>query len=259
MLIVFASRLINEKKTSSHTIVNKIPSKFKLKTGITDLPVDAFAEHLTYMEVTFFAKVTSTDLRNHCPKNRPKSISMWADRYNTVDMWLTKQLQGRESAKEKVNLVIYLIKLCKKLFVWRNFNTIMQISGVFSNLLREEVWSLIPPKLLEQWKEIEELMSARFNFKNYRNSVKEALDTNKPVVPFLALHLKDLTYIAESLTDAFEQDKKNKKGTSKKVLVSFDNMQMTGRAIVQLLRLKHFWKNSTFNINTELFDFIQDF
>jgi len=99
-----------------------------------------------------------------------------------------------------------VLKECRKL---RNYNgTMAIISGLSNASVRrlKKTWAAISPKHLEELKECEELMSAAYNYRNYREILNE-LDKQArpgPLIPFMGLFVRDLTFLNDGNPKKFK-------------------------------------------------------
>eukprot|EP01091_Cochliopodium_minus_P014417 TRINITY_DN4892_c0_g1_i1.p1 TRINITY_DN4892_c0_g1~~TRINITY_DN4892_c0_g1_i1.p1 ORF type:complete len:694 (+),score=180.17 TRINITY_DN4892_c0_g1_i1:163-2082(+) len=232
---------LSKLKTLTHITVNK-SIKQKAIDNITEVPVESLANHLLYLEVVNFDRITSGDFMKH---EDSKGINQWCLKSANIDSFFERLFAQNDKKPAKVNLICYLINLAKKVFTLRNYNTLMQINGVFAKYVSEEDFSMIPPKVLDKWIEMEEFLGARFNFKNYRNQVRDNLEGQKACVPFLALHLKDLTYVCCSFSSVESNH-----------LIPYEAILSKGKIVQLLLRLKHCWQNTTFNVSQIVLDYI---
>ena len=202
------------------------------------MPIEILATHLLYLEVYNFDRVTSTDL---IKQEDSKGITLWSYKTKKIELFFENIFQINE---KKSSIITFFVKLTKKLFSMKSYNLIPLIHGIFTKFVTEEDFQSVSTKVLENWIELEDVMSARCNFKNYRNLITQNLENQKPCVPFLSLHLKDLTYICCSLPKV-EMN-----------IVPYEAVVAKGKIVQLLLRLKHLWQNYSFNLSSTLINLI---
>lgn len=81
-----------------------------------------------------------------------------------------------------------------------NFNSTIEIlSGLNITAVArlKSLWHKISPHLYDEYKFLDETFSPKDNFYNYRNILIECEESPLPVLPYIGLFLKDVTYIIE--------------------------------------------------------------
>src|SRR3990167_8406072 len=88
---------------------------------------------------------------------------------------------------------------CQYLKIYGNYNSVMAfIGGLNIAAVSRLKWTKkeVSKKSMETLMELERFMSNEFSFKNYRAQLQLHL-TEQPCIPYLGVHLSDLTFIEE--------------------------------------------------------------
>ena len=79
-----------------------------------------------------------------------------------------------------------------------NYQSAGQIAAALDHAtvsrLRNSVWKKLNPPLVKEFKECCEIVSPVSNYAAYRFRVARCLEAQKPVLPYLAVWLRDLIY-----------------------------------------------------------------
>lgn len=130
--------------------------------------------------------------------------------------------------KKRARIVENLIRALKECRRIRNFNgTMALMSGLSNASVRrlKKTWAAISPKHMDELKEIEDTMSAAFNYKIYREIFGELEKQPRPgpCIPFIGLFLRDLTFLNDG------NPKKFKSG-----LYNFAKLRMVSERVLRM-------------------------
>lgn len=195
------------KQFTEHLNLNGIPSM-----PLSSHSTASIAHALTRYEVELLLKVTSSELLvwtwqkkvNHKVPN----IDRLAARFNQVSYWAATEVMLCIGVFEQTAALTKILKIAKKCDKLNNFNTLMALmSGVNHVAITrlKGVWDGVPSKLLHWFRDAEEMMLPSSNFKNYRAQLKKR---KAPIIPYTALVMKDLTFLAEG-NDMYSGDQIN--------------------------------------------------
>ena len=109
-----------------------------------------------------------------------------------------------------------------------NFDCLIAImSGLNNSSVQrlKEDWKEVKEKFRNTLSDSENLMSASYNFRNYRNQLKTL--KNRPCIPYIALHLKDIFYVIDSNQKVIQKENSN--------LIDFAVMKQTGDLVHKFL------------------------
>jgi len=107
------------------------------------------------------------------------------DQSNTISRWVTTQVLITEGRTAQSRLISKFIRIARKCVKMNNFNSAMDVViGLGDNSVQrlKVVWERLTPKVLNYWKELEDLFSPRHNYKRYRRTLKKL---KVPVLPYL--------------------------------------------------------------------------
>jgi len=175
----------------------------KLDDRLPELSLLELAGHLSKIEIRMFSRITERELfdmnwKKPANKHMCRHILRLIERSNNVSFWVATQILNVENDPEKrCNRLKKFIKLAQKCLLLSNFNTLMEILGGIN--LRpiqrlKQTLSFLPEKYQTILKSLEYVMENRYNYKTYRESLKER---KPPVLPYLGVFLRDLTFIEE--------------------------------------------------------------
>lgn len=114
---------------------------------------------------------------------------------NQVSFWVSTSILCESTIITQATLLRRFIKVAHKLLQWGNFNGIMQMLSGLGNVAvarLKETWKLLPHNTHAKFQRLEELMAPQQNFRNYRDRFKDA---PFPKLPYLAVVLRDVTFI----------------------------------------------------------------
>jgi RasGEF domain len=117
--------------------------------------------------------------------------------FNKVSLWVATEIVTARTPREQAAIWKRFIKLAKRLRGLNNFNTLMQVISGLGNAATKrlkQARALLSPKLLSQLSQLEAIFLPMHNFQNYRAAIQAA---SPPVLPYLAMYLRDLTYISD--------------------------------------------------------------
>jgi hypothetical protein len=153
------------------------------------------AEQMTLLEHEAICAITPHDLMA-----RGQPLSAIAARFNEVSNWVATQVLNMPSTKHQAKIIKRFIRIAEILLQMNNFQSMVQIlSGLYNSSVArlKRAWANLSTSVTDTLKRIEEVMSPSQNFHNYREIIKEAVAQNKPVIPYVPLILRDLTFTQE--------------------------------------------------------------
>jgi len=205
------------------------PGKF----DFVDLdPLDV-AQQLTAIEFDTFKQIQESELYKLAWKgeNRLKvspNVCKLFERFNTVSYWVATEIVMQTMLKDRVNTLKKFIIVAEHLRDMNNFNGVMEIiAGInmWSVTRLKNTWEQLPKPQQDAVEKLNDLMSTQTNYKNYRAAIKNA---RLPVLPYLGIYLRDLTFIAEN-PDLYDKEKG---------LFNFEKLKMIGGVVTELKRFQ---------------------
>ena len=120
-----------------------------------------------------------------------------------------------------------------------NFSFVFSIWASFNNVAISRLsksWAAISENSRKIYEKLKSFCDTSFNYKNYRNELKESKEKNLTVVPFLARYLSDLTGIDDFYDTKNDRD-----------LINFEKVVLTGTILQELQS----WVASPFGFTIE--------
>eukprot|EP01117_Protostelium_nocturnum_P012508 TRINITY_DN4610_c0_g2_i4.p1 TRINITY_DN4610_c0_g2~~TRINITY_DN4610_c0_g2_i4.p1 ORF type:complete len:799 (-),score=111.02 TRINITY_DN4610_c0_g2_i4:1388-3784(-) len=182
------------------------------------------AKQMALMDFELIRKITSAELSFQSwnkadSKRRSPNITRFIERSNQISYWVATEIISCPDLRKRVSIVkrfIQIAEYCRKM---NNFcSSINIVAGLNLGCVQrmKRTWEGIPEKYLSDLSRLTDLMSSIGNFKSYRASIKQI---TFPAVPYIAVTLKDLTFIEDGNPD-FREDG----------LVNFEKMAMLSNA-----------------------------
>uniref|UniRef100_A0A1B6CZD4 Rap guanine nucleotide exchange factor 4 n=1 Tax=Clastoptera arizonana TaxID=38151 RepID=A0A1B6CZD4_9HEMI len=152
---------------------------------------------------------------NHIISN----LDVFLRRFNETQYWVITELCLTQSLSKRVQILRKMIKLAAYCKEYQNLNAFFAIIMGLSNVAVSRLsltWDKLPSKSRKLFTELEALIDPSRNHRAYRTYVGKL---QSPVIPFMPLLLKDMTFVHEG----------NK--TSMDGLVNFEKMHMLAQAM----------------------------
>ncbi|XP_055537764.1 rap guanine nucleotide exchange factor 4 isoform X2 [Wyeomyia smithii] len=198
------------------------------------LPTKDVAYHITLFDWDLFWAVHEYELlyhtfgRHHFNKIT-SNLDVFIRRFNEIQYWVVTEIVSTSNLTKRMSLVKKFIKLAAFCKDYQNLNAFFAIVMGLSNMAVSRLsstWDKLPSKFRKLFTEYESLIDPSRNHRAYRMSVGKL---QPPVIPFMPLLLKDMTFAHEG----------NK--TSLDGLVNFEKMHMMAQTMrtVRYCRSRH--------------------
>nr|XP_029726466.1 rap guanine nucleotide exchange factor 4 isoform X2 [Aedes albopictus] len=198
------------------------------------LPTKDVAYHMTLFDWDLFWAVHEYELlyhtfgRHHFNKIT-SNLDVFIRRFNEIQYWVVTEIVSTSNLTKRMSLVKKFIKLAAFCKEYQNLNAFFAIVMGLSNMAvsrLSQTWDKLPSKFRKLFTEYEALIDPSRNHRAYRMSVGKL---QPPVIPFMPLLLKDMTFAHEG----------NK--TSLDGLVNFEKMHMMAQTMrtVRYCRSRH--------------------
>ncbi|XP_062127532.1 rap guanine nucleotide exchange factor 4 isoform X3 [Drosophila sulfurigaster albostrigata] len=158
-------------------------------------------------------------VKDHLDALITANLDVFLRRFNEVQYWIVTELVSTQSLSKRVGLVRKFIKLAAYCKEYQNLNAFFAIVMGLSNMAvtrLHQTWEKIPSKFRKIFQEFEALIDPSRNHRAYRVFVGKL---QPPLIPFMPLLLKDMTFAHEG----------NK--TSLDGLVNFEKMHMMAQTM----------------------------
>ncbi|KAJ3174489.1 hypothetical protein HDU87_007182 [Geranomyces variabilis] len=123
------------------------------------------------------------------------NLQTYINRFNRVGYWVATVICSYEERQKRTEALEMFIKIATKSLESGNFNTAMAIlSGLNTTPVSrlKKSFAHLPSRATTAYEELETALSYRSNYKNYRELEEE---TRPPLLPFMGLLIKDLTFL----------------------------------------------------------------
>ncbi|XP_075447812.1 rap guanine nucleotide exchange factor 3 isoform X2 [Ascaphus truei] len=198
--------------TSSYDILDLISAK--------DL-----ANQMTEYDWNLFNSIHQVELLYHTfGKQRfcnatTANLERFMRRFNEVQFWVATEVCLCYEDERRAQLLRKFIKLAAHLKEQKNLNCFFAVMFGLSNTAVSRLsrtWQRLPSKTRKLYSIFERLMDPSWNHRSYRLAVAKV---SPPLIPFLPLILKDLTFLHEGNRSTLEN------------LVNFEKMRMLAKTV----------------------------
>jgi hypothetical protein len=207
--------------------------------SILDVDEEEIARQISIVDFDHFRCIKPPELLNQAwaktkLQYRARNVLKMIAWFNHISKLTAYLILSTEPIKTRAKVMAKLIQVAKFARQYNNFGAVMGIISGFNNasILRLKLTqSHIPKKSLDTLAELEELMSSLGSYRNYRAAMEQA---NPPLIPYMGVHLSDLTFIEDGNPD--------KMGN----LINFGKRKLVSKVISQLQR----YQPSPYNLET---------
>ncbi|PRP86068.1 aimless RasGEF [Planoprotostelium fungivorum] len=192
------SRRVQNMKKLEPLITKNI---FSDQLNYFDIEDEELARQMTLIDYEIFSIIKPEELLNLAwskpkLKHKAKNVLSMIDRFNNVSSWVATMIISPERLKNRTKAITKFLKVAKHLRQLNNFNSLTDpaIIAAFNMACVHRLkhsWEGIPANIVE---EIEKLMNTENGFKIYRDTLK----LSSPAIPYLGVHLTDLTFMEEN-------------------------------------------------------------
>lgn len=201
-----AQARINAKKNRKRTASSLIKNLINVEYRLFGTEVNVIAEHLTLKESGEFSKIHISELCGQAWQKPGKEdvashVVFLVDRFNKMSHWVTRSVCEEPVISKRADLIGNFIMLASALRDLNNFNACMAVLGGLNNVSIQRLkksWKVVAEKPLEKWGELSVLLDTKNNYSQYRAAMNAS---TPPVIPFLGVYLRDLTFIEDGNQD----------------------------------------------------------
>ncbi|KAK0418615.1 hypothetical protein QR680_013671 [Steinernema hermaphroditum] len=141
--------------------------------------------------------ITQVIGRDQFPGRVPSNLDILMRRFNEVQFWTTTEILLAHNASKRLNLLKKFIKIAIHAKENKDLMTLFAVTLGLSNIAVSRLthlWDKLGSKMRRQYAEFESLLDPSRNHRAYRMLVSKM---SPPVIPFVPLLLKDLTFTHE--------------------------------------------------------------
>ncbi|KAF2074781.1 hypothetical protein CYY_003927 [Polysphondylium violaceum] len=201
------SNSINENKQifNERTPEPNVPKNiFSNRLEIYDIDEEEIARQLTLIEFNLYKKIKPPELLNQSwnkakLKYRAQNVLKIIDRFNSVSMWVATLIIQTPKVKARARMMSRFMRIAEHLKNLNNYNSLMAIiAGLnFSSVYRlKYTREEVSAQTLRSYQELEKIMNSEGSFKIYRQRLQQG--GGGPCLPYLGVHLTDLTFMDEN-------------------------------------------------------------
>ncbi|KAL6047941.1 cell division cycle-related protein [Balamuthia mandrillaris] len=183
-------------RSKDESIKPIMPMNIGEKLSFIDLHPLEVARQMTLVDHAVFRCISPTELYKCAwakgDKTKAANVQLLTERFNKVCSWVATEIISTANPKLRVEVLSRFIQVAMFLRSMNNFHGVMQIYaslnlGCVQRL--KTTWKMLPQKYIAALKEIEHMMDASGNYKNYRDRLAAV---SPPLIPFqgsIFLHL----------------------------------------------------------------------
>eukprot|EP01087_Luapelamoeba_hula_P006503 TRINITY_DN1657_c0_g1_i1.p1 TRINITY_DN1657_c0_g1~~TRINITY_DN1657_c0_g1_i1.p1 ORF type:complete len:677 (-),score=107.05 TRINITY_DN1657_c0_g1_i1:100-2130(-) len=137
----------------------------------------------------------SNNNNSNTPPNTP--MATLVSRFNVVSKWVVTEILSRRRRKDQTHTIDIFLRVGERCLALNNYNTLMAVlAGLNHSSVQRlrDAWGALHPSRLEMFTQFEMLMAPTRNFAKYRAAIATA---PAPVLPYMGIYLKDVTFILE--------------------------------------------------------------
>ncbi|KAJ3444128.1 guanine nucleotide exchange factor [Anaeramoeba flamelloides] len=233
--------------------VSIIPKNINWKYfTIFEIEPKEVARQITIKEFGAYKKIQFSELLKQSwnKKNRwwrAKNVRNMIQRFNELSFWICTMILITEKLEDRITVVEYFLDLAKCLRKLNNFNCLMAVISALRSIPIQRLTFTFEElgdrheKILTQ---IDEIFNSEHAFKNYRKALNEAFDNQKPLIPFLGIHLTDLTFLDDTAEDLDKNGELSleKMETMSKAIMHILQYQTREYQLKPVFKLQHYFK-----------------
>ncbi|XP_054826884.1 rap guanine nucleotide exchange factor 4 isoform X7 [Eublepharis macularius] len=172
----------------------------------------------------------------HNFKKTTANLDLFLRRFNEIQFWVVTEICLCSQLSKRVQLLKKFIKIAAHCKEYKNLNSFFAIIMGLSNVAVSRLtltWEKLPSKFKKIYAEFESLMDPSRNHRAYRLTVAKL---EPPIIPFMPLLIKDMTFTHEGNKTFIDN------------LVNFEKMRMISNTV----RTVKFCRSQPFNPDASL-------
>ncbi|KAJ3117360.1 hypothetical protein HK100_000840 [Physocladia obscura] len=160
-----------------------------------------------------------------CDREMTPYLNFFIDRFDKESYWVATEVVMQKDAKKRVAVLskfILTTKACQEANNFFSLFSLMSGLGLSPVSRLKKTWEALPEKSKAVYSELEKIIDPSRNMKNYRDLLAKAVP---PIVPFLPIYLKDLTFMNDGNAKYVEN------------MINFDKLRMMGNRVKDIVSL----------------------
>uniref|UniRef100_A0A6B2L6J9 Ras-GEF domain-containing protein n=1 Tax=Arcella intermedia TaxID=1963864 RepID=A0A6B2L6J9_9EUKA len=186
--------------------VQPVVSTFKNMDFLSEFSPLDIAKTMTLIDWEVFKMIKPEEFLKQTWTKRPEkapNLRAMIDRFNKITEWIVSHVVSGEKIKIRVKRYCKFVAIAEELKNFGSFHSFMAVlAALTQNPLTRLKFTLseIPPRVKEQQKALEEIMSVENSYKNYRETLSSFLNNSKyPTIPYLGVFFRDIIYMDDGL------------------------------------------------------------
>ncbi|KNC49760.1 uncharacterized protein AMSG_11933 [Thecamonas trahens ATCC 50062] len=211
------------------------PPKSQIISNPFSINIKDLARNMCLLEMQMYQAIPVTECLNNrwSGPNKAKtapSIFRTIVHFNTTTMWVTTEVVQNTKLKPKARakIIAYFIKLAMELKALNNLNGVMEVVAGLSNASvrrLKRAWARVDSKLIAEFDSLKSLTSNHRAYAMLRNHIRIC---KPPCIPYLGVHLTDLTFIEDGNDDQIDGG-----------LINMVKRRMAANVIRDILQYQH--------------------
>lgn len=187
-------KLINRNK--QYSIIDVSPDDLAAQLTLIDLPIFKSIKRDEFIDSALSRGLTArTKRQNLCP-----NVSAMKRQFNQVSFWAVGQILALDSARQRAELISYLIKTAKRLYLLNNLHSSFAIvSALLSSPIYrlDKTWQHVNKRYTKDKVQFDSLSKIFSDTNNYECLRQHLSNCELPCIPYLGIYSRDIIYINE--------------------------------------------------------------
>ena len=199
-------------------------------SNLLDFDPLELARQMTLLDSNLFKQITPKECvgqRWSKPDRHEKAphLTSMIENFNVMSMWVAHEILKCLDKKKRVKTIVYFINVVEQLEALNNYNGIQEVIAALdlTPIWRlKATWAKMELRhkgLLAKLDEWRELMNLKSSYGAYRARLNKV---TPPLIPYMGIHLHDLTHIEDGNTDYLNKDHN---------IINFDKKRKIGKII----------------------------
>jgi len=202
----------------------------KTKSPLFSFKPEVLAQQITIIDQKLFCEIELHELKGQrwTDTNAFQTvphITRSIEFFNRVSYWCATEIVSQKSLKRRVKALKRIILVAKKCSQLQNFNALFAIvsSLNFAAIVRLKLtWKALPERYLDMLESLNELCCVETHYLPY----KKLISTLKPpMIPYLGVCLRDLTFLEVGNATYLDEEKK---------IINFDKFRMLAAVLADI-------------------------
>ncbi|KAI3639487.1 hypothetical protein MIR68_002502 [Amoeboaphelidium protococcarum] len=204
-----------------------------MESMFEEIDPTVLAEQMCIYNFQWFCHIHPIEFLNQIWRKKEDEPEIWATPnldffsgcFNRESYWVATELVNQKDLKKRVNILKKFIALSKASMEKQNYFSMFSIYvglnlGPVQRL--KKTWDQLPAKVRQTYDEVEKACDPSRNMKAYREMLSAAAP---PIIPFIPIYLKDLTFMQDGNEKYF------------KGLLNFEKLRMMANRVKEIQKL----------------------